>query len=500
MEATPNQIYFEFKNKKLEKTAALNQLIALVSNSEDVSIRIASLDIIEKIGSTDDKIFNLLENLLVSDDNEKIRNLAIKVIKNNFIEKAFKLMKWAYQHESSVFCLISILSTLGKINDYRSKSFLIDKIEKIDIYQFNKSLDNLIKNKDIQNLTNEKLSEIIINYIIIKQFKERIAEIDYQVENGVVTALDLSGISNTLSGWNILRDLPEYIELLKYLRKLDLKINNIAKISKVIGTLSFLTYLDLSNNNLKNIPLSMGSLNSLEYLFLKYNKLTDIPKSIGNLHKLKILDLRHNRITTLPDELNNLSLLEILDLHGNRLKKLPKSLQGLKSLKKLELGLNNLQIIPEWIKHLNSLKTLGLGGNKFLNEFTSLSFSNSLTELNLYDNNLKELPEELGSLKSLKTLILRNNNLSYLPESFKNLKSLKKLDISWNNLTTLPDWISSLSSLEELNLWGNYLKSLPPSIGNLSSLKILNLNFNNFIRKIPNSLKDLEKKGLKIYK
>lgn len=500
MKKSPNLIYKEFKEGILEKQSAINQLSTLINNSDDADLRIASIEVLEKIGSKTERIFKLFENLLISDSQEKVRNTAIKAIKNSYIEKAFNPMRWALQHETSIICLITIVSTLGEIKNEKAKSFLINKIKNMDIYEFNESLQNLFKTKEINNFRNERLSAILNNYFVIKHFKNEFKDIDFRVEDGLVISLDLSGISTQVFGWKILRKLPEFIGVLKYLRKLDLKINRIAKLPKSIGNLDYLRYLDLSNNNLKKLPESICLLSSLEFLNLKYNKITEIPNSISQLKNLKTLYLRHNNLKTLPNEIYSLKTLEVLDLHGNQLECVPISIEGLKSLKKLELGLNNIKELPEEIIYLHSLKKLGLGGNNLSINFSLLSNLTSLTELDLYDNNLRLLPNEIGLLKTLDTLILRNNKLTDLPESIKNLKSLQKLDLSWNNLIKLPDWIGSLISLKELNLWGNNLRSLPSSVGNLKSLKILNLNFNKYIRKIPESLKVLQEKGLKIYK
>ena len=323
MKISPRLIYKEFKDGNLEKQSAINQLFALINNFDDPNLRIESIEILVKIGSKEEQVFNLFENLLISDSHEEVRNTAIKAIRQNFIEKALKPMKWAFQHESSINCLISIVSTLGIVNNDKAKSFLIDKIKNNDIYQFNKSLQNTFNTGKIYNFTHKRLSEILSNYILIKYFKKEFNDISYSLNDGLVTSLDLSGISTHVFGWKILRKLPEFITTLKYIKKLDLKINRIAKLPKTIGSLNYLTYLDLSNNNLRRLPESFGSLNSLEYLYLKYNDIYEIPSAIGKLKKLKTLDLRHNNIKSLPDEISNLNSLEILDLHGNKLNNLP---------------------------------------------------------------------------------------------------------------------------------------------------------------------------------
>ena len=501
MEITPEQIYKDYSDKNLAKDSAVAQLISLIDNSDAANIRIKSIEILEKIGSRNNKVFTHLENLLLSDSNENVRNIAARAIKNLFIDKALEPMKWAYQHETSINCMITIITTLGEIENHKSQSFLINIIKKIDNHQFKKSYNLLFQTNNIRSYSTKLLAEIVNNYIIIKYFEEKFSNLNYIINNGYVIELDLSCISSNIFGLYVLKSLPEFISVLKHLKKLDLKINRISTLPPSMGDIHSLKYLDLSNNVIKRLPQSIGYLNFLEFLYLRYNNLTSIPNSMGLLKNLRILDLRHNKLTSLPDTIGNLALLEILDLHGNQINELPKTLKNLSSLIKIELGLNKLRRLPDWMQNLHSLRKIGFGGNKLLYTlpewFCSLS---SLKELELYDNSLKELPESIGSLISLEILTLRNNQLTKLPKSFENLKSLKKLNLSWNNFTNLPEWIGSLTSLEELNLWGNKLKTLPTSIGSLSSLKILNLNFNKYITGIPESIKNLQNNGLIVYK
>jgi len=121
MKISPKFIYKEFKNGNLEKQSAINQLFDLINNFDDPNLRIESIETLGKIGSKDEQVFNLFENLLISDSHEEVRNIAIEVIGQNFIEKALKPMKWAYQHESSINCLITVVSTLGIINNDKAK-------------------------------------------------------------------------------------------------------------------------------------------------------------------------------------------------------------------------------------------------------------------------------------------------------------------------------------------------------------------------------------------
>ncbi|TFG26525.1 MAG: hypothetical protein EU532_09595 [Promethearchaeota archaeon] len=501
MELSPERIYKDYTDKNLAKDSAVAHLISIIENSETATIRIKSIEYLESIGSKDNVIFTHLENLLVSDSNENVRNIAAKTIRSLFIDKALEPMIWAYQHETSINCLVTIISTLGEINNPKAQSFLLNIIKKIENHHFKKSYSQTFKNNNIRNHSNKFLAELINNFIVVKYFEDKFSNLSYVIHNGYVIELDLSCISSNIFGLYVLKNLPEFISVLKHLRKLDLKINRITTLPKSIGDTSSLKYLDLSNNIIKRLPHSIGSLRFLEFLYLRYNNLINIPNSIGQLKNLRIFDLRHNKLTSLPHSIRDLTCLEVLDLHGNQIQELPNCLKNLTSLLKLELGLNKLRFLPEWIKNFHSLKKLGLGGNKLLNNLPEwIAALSSLKELELYDNNLKQLPESIGSLSFLEILTLRNNQLMTLPKSFKNLTSLKKLNLSWNNFTTLPEWIDSLTSLEELNLWGNKLKTLPDSIGSLSSLKILNLNFNKYISELPESIKILQNNGLVIYK
>lgn len=498
MDFSPKLILKDYNNKDLNKSSATEQLISLIENAHDINTIVESIKILGTIKAENNHVFNLLENLLISDSHEKIRYNSAKILYQNFLDRIFEPMKFAFYHEKSVSCLLVIVEALGKINDHLSKSLLIDKIKRIDNEKYKRNLNLLFKTKNIEDFTGDSLAEIVKNYIIFNTLELKFNRIDFNLRNGLLIELDLSNVSSHISRSNILKSLPNFIGELTHLKKLDLKINRLSTLPESICSLSSLKFIDLSYNKIKYLPKSIGSLKSLKTLYLRYNDLKSIPNSISSLNNLRILDLRVNKLTNLNDSISQLSSLEILDLHGNQLDVLPKSLSRLSSLKQLNLGLNNLSIFPEWMKSYNLLEVLGLGGNKSLNKIPDwINYLHSLMHLELFDNNINELPEALGDLSSLEVLNLRNNHIKSLPESMGSLNNLKQLNLSWNKFTTLPEWISSLSSLEILNLWGNKIETLPDSISSLKSLKNLNLSFNR-IKEIPDSLKKLENFGLVI--
>ncbi|MHA2088279.1 MAG: leucine-rich repeat domain-containing protein, partial [Promethearchaeota archaeon] len=479
MSLNPTKIYEDLKREKIDKLTAVDLLIYLISNSDNIEIREESIKILQKIEIKNDKVFSVFEDILVSDPNPEIRELGAQCLKELFQEKALLPLKWALDHEKSWQLLLIIVSYINEINNHSAKSIFINKIKKLNNYKFIKSLTRLIKTEEIKNLGISKLVEIINNYIIINHIEETLKEVEYEVLDGLVVDLNLAFTCDETYGWKILKYLSDMISVMRNLNKLELKSNKLGKIPDSIFSLNSISFLDLSYNNLNELPDLFKNLKSLEYLNLGYNQITEIPPSIGSVKNLKLLSLNHNKLKSLPSSVGNLPTLVSLNLHGNQITTLPLSLKELKTLEVLNVGLNQLINAPKWLGNLKSLKKLSMGGNKSLSSVEEWVDSlPPIIELDLYDNDIKSLPESFGALDSLEVLILPNNQISTLPDPFQKLISLKKLDLSWNNILDLPDWIDSFTSLEELNLRGNNLSKLPKSIYSLPSLRVLNISLN----------------------
>lgn len=498
MALSPKKIYEDLKRNTIDKSSAVDLLIFLIGNDSSFEIRLESIKTLQKIKVSNERVFSVLEDLLVSDFSEEVRELAAYSLKELFQEKALSPLKWALEHENSFQVLMSIISIIKKINTHNAKSIFIDKVEKFDIDKFSNSLRAFNIKKEIQSFQTDELAKIIKNYAVIKHFEEILKNVEYQIEKGLVAELNLSFTSNDINGWKILNHLSHFLKILEDLKRLELKSNRIGKFPNSISNLYSLQYLDLSHNSIDKIPDSIQSLKFLECLNLEYNNLTEIPRLISSLTKLNTLNLKHNKLANLPSTIGELTSLEEINLHGNQFREIPFSLENLSSLISLKLGLNSLESVPEWIKNLHSLKVLELGGNKSLPNINEwFDFIPLVKELNLYNNEIRELPESMGSSNSLEILIIPNNKITKLPDSFQKLTSLKKVDLSWNDITHVPEWINSLTSLEELNLRGNQLESLPETICLLPSLKILIITQNKKMIQIP---KDLKNRGIRIEK
>ncbi|TFF97444.1 MAG: leucine-rich repeat domain-containing protein [Promethearchaeota archaeon] len=296
MEITPQKICEDFRSNRLDKHSAIKQLISLIQNSDDEEIREESIYSFQKIGAINEdlSLFEILENLLISDLNEKVRIAAAKLIKNNFFYKAIKPMKWAIQHESDCECCIIIIETLVKINNVESKSILNDEIKKIkkekyldkskriDNKKFKRSIKKLLKERKYESFSHDELAQIIINYKIMSTLTKKFYSVYFELENALVVKLDLADVEYEVRGW-----------------KADFK-NNITDLSEITGlkNLKNLSYIDLSNNLIRNIK-ELSDVENLTHLLISNNKITDIKNIdyIIQMQNLIYLDIRGNEFT-----------------------------------------------------------------------------------------------------------------------------------------------------------------------------------------------------------
>lgn len=451
MEISPKQIYLEYENGNLEKKIAVDHLIALINNSDDANLRIVSIEILEKIGSKDENIFSLLENLLISDSNEKVRNSAASVLKSLFFDKILEPMRFALFHEESTSCLntiyltlIEIIQNLVKRQDSLTKSILFNEVNNIRKREFKIGFETLCEKNGINNFINKELADILINYFTIVFLEKTYWRLKYKIEKCKIIELDFI--------FKGLTSLPLPIKYLTSLKTLILRYNQLTSLPNWVNSLSSLENLNININNLNKLPESLGLLKSLKQLLLWKNELKNLPESIGSLSSLEILNIRLNQLNALPESIGNLKNLKELNLHDNHLTYIPISIKALNSLEKLNLS---------W-------------------------------------NSIDTLPNSIGTLSSLKFLDLERNELSSLPNSIGDLTSLKILNLSDNKLKEIPESIGKLGSLQSLNLSRNELDFLPKSINKLTSLKEVYLA-ENYIKKVPKDLKDLENNELKIY-
>ncbi|MHA2035225.1 MAG: leucine-rich repeat domain-containing protein [Promethearchaeota archaeon] len=443
MELTPERIYEDFSKNHIDRPSATKLLLSLVESSEREEVRIESIKKLNHIGVKDEQVFKLLENLLISDSNETMRNTAAIGLRNNFIDKALEPMKWAFIHEESLSCLATTYSILIEIiNNLVSKqtplnrSILLLEVKNIRRKDFRLGFEALCDTNKIENITTKELGEILINFLTITLLEKSYWRIKYEIKYCKIVELDFI--------FKGLARLPESLKHLFHIKTLILRYNQLTQLPDWIGNLNCLESLNVNVNNLNNLPSSIGALSSLRELSLWKNELDHLPKTIGTLSKLETLNLRLNQLKSLPTTIVNLSSLKDLNLHDNQLISLPELIGNLKSLKNLNLSWNRIKTLPKSLGYLPSLKSLDLERNELTKLPNSLSSLSSLEFLNLSDNNLEKLPSNIGNLSSLQYLNISRNELSSLPESINSLYSLRELYLGENNLSSISKKIKKL--------------------------------------------------------
>lgn len=297
---SPHNIFIKFQEGNLSKKLACEFFYNLIQNSKSEMERLESLQLLEKLEFNKNKMYKLLENLLVSESSNSIRNHVIQLLNKKFLKKSNSLFAWKVKHERDLICYVNILKSLSALNTEKSKEIIIEELNKIrnlnyvdkrKLYptkSFQKSLQNLLKGRKIQELPINRIKEIIINFKTISEILDKYLDVFFSWDKGKIIHLDLSEI-----GWSILRSWRQSYS------------DRITDTSEIPGLtfLKDLDTLDLSSNRIKSIK-NLKDLKNLTTLIIANNKLED-PINIEylkSLKALKYLDMRGNKIANLINE------------------------------------------------------------------------------------------------------------------------------------------------------------------------------------------------------
>ena len=335
----PSDVFKAFAEKEINSESAVDYLKFIIENQDDPFVRRDAIETFEKIQYKSKKTFKFLENLLISDVDNRIRAKAAKIIIQNFSFAAFKPIKWAICRDNSLVCLDEIANALVETRDKNLKP-LLDLIE----HAFYKHKIYLVKYYSLN------LSKIGVNKI--KNVKKL---------NNLKSLIWLDLSHNNI---NEISDL----ESLSQLKNLSLANNKISEI-KGLDKLSNLITLQLNNNDISEIK-GLDSLTNLRSLVLDNNNIKEI-KGLENLPKLHFLSLNNNRISTIKglDKLYNLVILQLI---GNEIQEIS-GLINLKELTTLNLSNNKIKNINQ--PNLPHLRYFCLDNNLIdqyqLNEYNS---------------------------------------------------------------------------------------------------------------------------------
>ncbi|KKK43503.1 hypothetical protein LCGC14_0681370 [marine sediment metagenome] len=311
---TPEQIKTKFFDGKLNRDKAAELLISLIEGNDNTKVRVRSIQALEKMELQNKKIFKILENYLISDEDAILRATAAEYIIQNFLEESIAPLNWVIRHDKSPLILKVFFDYLYKFDDkkfelisLKLQTWETEFASKLGIVpeesRFFLDLEALFA-KDKRNY--EFGPESYRHYQNLADKKG--GEPWVVINNKHVVSLNFNYYK-----WNYVKENPTLIHSLLKLVDLDFYICSLRKYSydnltpsiipESIGSLIYLERLNLRRNGLAEIPSSINKLTRLEELDLSYNHLEEIPQVIRTLSSLKKLNIKRNRLHIIPDSL-----------------------------------------------------------------------------------------------------------------------------------------------------------------------------------------------------
>jgi hypothetical protein len=331
---TPNAICSDLENNKISKSLALDLLISLIEGSDNTNLRAESISALKTIQTKSKKLFKILENCIVSDENALIRSAAAEIIFHNYIDQGLNTILWALEHDKSPLVLNIIIklsenyknpnynqlieSVCKRVGEIANNIGIIDR-EALFILDIESIFASKRPSYDLDLKTYDFYKEIGDSWLEIKN--EQIISLNFNFFNWFL----LKENPNIFNSLNRLIFPEIYLNLIN---DLNLDKNNELKIPESIGYLNALRSLDLSHNYIGELPRSLSQLESLKYLNLGWNNFQKIPEIILSLTSLEILDLSHNNIKEIPSKIKSLNSLNELNLDNNNIREIPNSLKN----------------------------------------------------------------------------------------------------------------------------------------------------------------------------
>ncbi|KAF7407889.1 hypothetical protein HZH66_002426 [Vespula vulgaris] len=275
---------------------------------------------------------------------------------------------------------------------------------------------------------------------------------------------------------------------LEHLTSLKLAWNEVAQLPEDgYSRLDALNFLDLSSNNFKNIPLNcFRCCPSLRTLSLYYNAVESVDKdAFISLIDLESIDLSHNKIVFLEVATFRANQkLRSIDLSHNHIHYIRGVFSRLPELKELFLAENNILEIPaETFAGSTSLSVVYLQQNAIRRiDARGLVTLGQLAQLHLSGNYIEKVPRDfLEHCENLSTLSLDGNNIRELEVgTFAKAKQLRELRLQDNQITEVKRGVfAPLPSLLELHLQNNAITDMETgALRSLHSLQHVNLQGN----------------------
>ncbi len=429
-------------NLEEDQVSSSEKLIALIDHSENNDERLSYINILGSLNIKTFRMYEYLENLLLSDSSVFVRADAAKWLILNFKDKGKTPLLWSVQHEKSAYFFKILLDFIEGKNESFS-----ELLEKEILKRFSHTYDLYEEEArfifDVEYQKDMELGELV-KYISQDPVEVRL----YQKRNGRIIALNLSS---------------------------------------------------------KHIPESIVNLSELKSLNLHQNSLKSLPESIRKLKNLIKIDLSSNRFETLPNWLSDLPNLKRINLYSNRLKSAPDCVvkiakehyaplhikQGVIPSEALILGILDILLGSNFIKLSNNKQFLhpSKGGYSHCYKMNDEGYITALYFNHKEPIFLLEFPEQISDLQYLEELYIQYHKIAKFPESIIRLKNLKIFDFkSYPNITrNIPkSVVPFLLNLEKFECDEYILKELS-DIKNTQDIRDINIEYRNWDKFHPNS-------------
>ena len=134
MTITSNQIYskknLSERDNFLQKSYIVDQLLLMIQNIDDTSVRCDCLKGLENIDFKSNKLYFDLENLLVSDSEDKVRKQAAIIIGKSFHRQGLDPLIFSILHEKNYDNILTILLILENLNAREIHDILVGNYPK----------------------------------------------------------------------------------------------------------------------------------------------------------------------------------------------------------------------------------------------------------------------------------------------------------------------------------------------------------------------------------
>ncbi len=261
----PNSIYQKIIKNEITKFEAIEFLISIIEKSDDTSLRLESLNVLNKLNVKNQAIFKILESCLISDEYEDIRIISAEIILSNYLEVGLESLEWAILNDKSS----KVLSLLGHVLK-NHQSYLFEALNQIYF---------------------QRLEQIALKYNLIPE------EVPFLLDLG------LNINDNNLFYWE--------------------SVNRLIYDENIVCIIKDKHIFELSLSLRNQLPSSISLLKNLKYLNLSCNYLTSLPDSLSELTRLENIDLSWNNFSTVPDVLSALQSIEKINFKNNNTQEIP---------------------------------------------------------------------------------------------------------------------------------------------------------------------------------